>query len=87
MLTKIGESVYGTKYALNGVIPFQGFDIQALEWGDVIQDNNGKGMIMYVNQCCTCQKKYLMGLLIMVPEECKSCYFSALRSNYSDDET
>jgi len=73
-LTKIFKGNFGTKYALNGVIPFASVNMSELEYGDSIQDNGGKGMIMYVNQCCECRKKFFGGTLVLVANECKDCY-------------
>lgn len=69
----VEDGASGKRYFVNGCIPFVSIDLSQLEWGDSIRDNNGKGMIMYVNQCCDCKKKFLGGTLIMVPYECKSC--------------
>jgi len=73
MLKEIGKSIYGTKYAMQGIIPFNLPRNVELKWGDVIIDNDGKGMCMYVNECSTCQKKFLGGTLICVFYECEGC--------------
>lgn len=72
-LTKIGNSMYGNKYAFDGVVPFNGINVSELKYGDVIKDNGGKGMSLYVNECCKCKGNYLAGTLIFAPEKCASC--------------
>lgn len=47
----IGKSMYGTKYELAGSMPFADPDLTSLKWGDVIKDNGGNGMTLYVNEC------------------------------------
>lgn len=66
--------MYGTKYAVRGSVPLNIPDCQELKWGDVIIDNDGKGMHMYVNECSDCRKKFLGGTLIFA-YQCKSCQF------------
>jgi hypothetical protein len=78
----IGKSMYGKKYAFDGGIPLSIPNVSSLEWGDVIIDNNGKGMRMYVNECSKCGKKYLAGLLIFQAEKCNDCYRSGLFNGY-----
>jgi hypothetical protein len=69
----IGNSMYGTKYAIRGSLPFNIPDSTELKWGDVVVDNDGQGMHMYVNECCLCQKKFLGGTLILISYECREC--------------
>lgn len=75
MLTKVEDGPCGTRYALDGVIPFVGVDLVPLRHGDSIRDNGGRGMTVYVNVCCDCGGKYLAGTVIFVPNECRECAF------------
>lgn len=85
-LTEIGKGVYGVRYAFSGAIPFSGPQLDSLKWGDSIRDNNGKGMIMYVNTCCVCEKNYLAGTLILVASECTACYKNEIIRNLKERE-
>jgi len=69
----IGKSMYGTRYAVDGSIPFLMPNIDSLNYGDVVIDNGGKGMTMYINECITCGGKFLAGMLYFQPEDCKNC--------------
>lgn len=76
----IGKSMYGTKYELAGSMPFADPDLTSLKWGDVIKDNGGNGMTLYVNECGSCYVKYLGGTLIMGADQCDDCFHSHKRS-------
>jgi hypothetical protein len=41
-LTKISDSVYGTKYAMEDSYPFNTPNISKLKWGDVHKDNGAQ---------------------------------------------
>lgn len=63
----------GNLYAIPGMIPMTDVDFSKLEYGDAIKDNNGNGMYMSVNVCCSCKRKYLANTLILVLEEGSCC--------------
>lgn len=87
-LTKIGDSIYGTKYAFKGCFPLNYPDVSELKWGDTIHDNNGKGMSLCVNTCWTCKKNFLYSMIIFAEVECTKCERDALlkpRFNYDED--
>lgn len=67
-LTATGKSTCGTAYAFDGAIPFSLPDVSALDFGDTVRDNGGRGMRLCVNVCCACGRRYLLSTLILVPE-------------------
>lgn len=65
----------GNLYALQGCIPFIYPNLNQLEYGDAIRDNNGKGMFMSVNICYNCGSKYLNSTLILIPNNGPCCKY------------
>jgi hypothetical protein len=73
-LSKVGEGPNGAaQYAIVGAFPFVGIDLTELHHGDLIRDNNGRGMFLYVNVCDSCGTKYLAGMRFFVHTECVAC--------------
>lgn len=73
-LTKIGKTISGGNlYAMNGCFQFDYIALNALEYGDGVRDNNGKGMFMSVNVCDYCGNKYLASTLILCSDRGPCC--------------
>lgn len=85
-LKEIGKSVYGTKYAFAGIVPLDSIDLSELKWGDVIKDNDGNGRTVYVNNCNSCCENFLGSTLILIPEDCNSCYNKSRFADYNEYE-
>lgn len=48
-------------------------DLTKHEWGDSLIYNDGKGMTVYVNVCCTCDSKFLYRTLYPDTFICQVC--------------
>lgn len=72
-LTVVGVVDGRTHYALDGVFGFVSFETTPLRRGDQVRDNRGNGMIAYANQCCSCDRIFLAGTMILVPTRCRTC--------------
>jgi hypothetical protein len=60
-----------TRHAISGMLPFfPGEMPENLQYGDSITDG---GMIMYVNECWECHKRFLGSTLILVEYICTAC--------------